>query len=411
MLSLLLLSRGLSVGAGTPDVHPKITWQKCTKAGCTPQSGGIVIDSEWREAVDDSGKSCYKDNRFDTTVCANEAECTAKCKLQGFTYSKASVSTSGSSVRLGFLNPDKSIGSRVYLFDETAGTYVNFKVLNKEFTFDIDTSAVPCAVNGALYFSEMDPDGGLGRFPDNKAGAKYGTGYCDAQCPRDGKFIAGRANFERKYGSCCFEWDIWEGNVGGEQMAAHPCSSLVNTPSWTCTSQCGQCDTAGCAWNPYKIESNIGGQHVFYGPGKKVDPSKKFTVVTQFHTTDKSDLGSLKEVRRLYVQGGKVIANNVKTQNGVPFDSIGDDFCAKGSSGDASYVTTYGGDRAFTASFRRGAVLAMSIWTDGSMSWLDAGDAGTCSGSVGGKDALIARYPNAYVEYSNIKFGDIDTTY
>ena len=28
----------------------------------------------------------------------------------------------------------------------------------------------------------------------NAAGAKYGTGYCDAQCPQDIKFIDGVAN-------------------------------------------------------------------------------------------------------------------------------------------------------------------------------------------------------------------------
>jgi cellulose 1,4-beta-cellobiosidase len=369
-----------------------------------------VIDSEWRDAVDDQGRSCYHDGRFNQDVCTTEADCTSKCKLQGFDYAKASVSTTGSSVRLGFLNPDKSIGSRIYLFDETAGTYVNFKMLNKEITFDIDTSQVPCAVNGALYFSEMDADGGMARFPDNKAGAKYGTGYCDAQCPRDGKFVGGKANLNRKYGSCCFEWDIWEGNVGGEQMAAHPCRSTVNTPAYVCTTDCSQCDTAGCAWNPYKIESNIGGQHVYYGTGKKVDPSKKFTVVTQFITKDGTDSGSLKEVRRLYVVGGKVVPNNVKIQSGTPFDSIGNDFCQNGSSGDSAYATTFSGDAGFSSSFKRGAVLAMSIWTDGAMSWLDQGDAGTCGASPG-KDALVSRYPNAYVEYSNIRYGDLDTTY
>lgn len=38
----------------------------------------------------------------------------------------------------------------------------------------------------------MDADGGLAKYPTNKAGAKLGTGYCDAQCPRDLKFIAGK---------------------------------------------------------------------------------------------------------------------------------------------------------------------------------------------------------------------------
>ena len=38
----------------------------------------------------------------------------------------------------------------------------------------------------------MDADGGMSRFPGNKAGAKYGTGYCDAQCPHSVMFIMER---------------------------------------------------------------------------------------------------------------------------------------------------------------------------------------------------------------------------
>jgi hypothetical protein len=52
-------------------------------------------------------------------------------------------------------------------------------------------SNLPCGLNGALYFISMDQDGGKSRFPNNKAGAKFGTGYCDAQCPKDIKFING----------------------------------------------------------------------------------------------------------------------------------------------------------------------------------------------------------------------------
>jgi hypothetical protein len=40
--------------------------------------------------------------------------------------------------------PGCSVGSRVYLFDETAGNYVSFKMVNKEFTFNIDTSVIFC---------------------------------------------------------------------------------------------------------------------------------------------------------------------------------------------------------------------------------------------------------------------------
>jgi cellulose 1,4-beta-cellobiosidase len=69
--------------------------------------------------------------------------------------------------------------------------YEMFNLLNQEFTFDVDVSQLPCGLNGALYFSEMEADGGMSKFPTNKAGAKYGTGYCDSQCPRDIKFIDG----------------------------------------------------------------------------------------------------------------------------------------------------------------------------------------------------------------------------
>ena len=75
--------------------------------------------------------------------------------------------------------------------DTSDNKYEMFKLKNQEFTFDIDMSKLPCGLNGALYFVEMDSDGGLSRFSGNKAGAKYGTGYCDTQCPHDIKFING----------------------------------------------------------------------------------------------------------------------------------------------------------------------------------------------------------------------------
>ena len=52
-----------------------------------------------------------------------------------------------------------------------------FNLLNQEFTFTVDLSTLPCGLNGAVYFSEMETDGGMGKNSGNKAGAKYGTGY------------------------------------------------------------------------------------------------------------------------------------------------------------------------------------------------------------------------------------------
>jgi cellulose 1,4-beta-cellobiosidase len=34
--------------------------------------------------------------------------------------------------------------------------YEMFKLKNKEFTIDVDVSSLPCGLNGALYFVEMD---------------------------------------------------------------------------------------------------------------------------------------------------------------------------------------------------------------------------------------------------------------
>ena len=45
---------------------------------------------------------------------------------------------------------------------------------------DINVSELYCGMNGAMYFVEMDEYGGKG-LGHNQAGAKYGTGYCDAQ--------------------------------------------------------------------------------------------------------------------------------------------------------------------------------------------------------------------------------------
>ena len=66
--------------------------------------------------------------------------------------------------------------------------YMMFQLKNQEFSFEVDVSNLPCGLNGALYFVNMEKDGGMASGVNNKAGAKYGTGYCDAQCPHDIKF-------------------------------------------------------------------------------------------------------------------------------------------------------------------------------------------------------------------------------
>ena len=70
-----------------------------------------------------------------------------------------------------------------------------FQLLNKELSFDIETSAIGCGMNFALYFISMEADGG--KASAGFSGAQYGTGYCDAQ---------GQGR------EACPEFDIWEAN-------------------------------------------------------------------------------------------------------------------------------------------------------------------------------------------------------
>merc|ERR1711904_408759 len=80
---------------------------------------------------------------------------------------------------------------RTYLMKDDYAYHL-FQLKNKEFTYTVDDSQLDCGLNGALYFVQMEADGGAGKY--GNAGAKYGLGYCDAQCPSDLKFINGEAN-------------------------------------------------------------------------------------------------------------------------------------------------------------------------------------------------------------------------
>ena len=116
---------------------------------------------------------------------------------------------------------------------EDEKTYKQWFLKNKEFPFTVDLSQTGCGLNAVLYFAEMDKTSQLGE-GSNAAGAALGTGYCDAQCPHDLKWINGEANLlnwepdddkddtgKGKYGTCCYELDIWEANVFAQQTTPH----------------------------------------------------------------------------------------------------------------------------------------------------------------------------------------------
>ncbi|KAG8749874.1 hypothetical protein FRC11_010951 [Ceratobasidium sp. 423] len=297
--------------------------------------------------------------------------------------------------------------------------YEMFKLKNQEFTFDVDVSNLPCGLNGALYFSEMSADGGKSKYANNKAGAKYGTGYCDAQCPRDIKFINGEANVagwtgsttdpnsgKGDYGTCCNEMDIWEANSIANAYTPHSCTVTGQT---RCSgTQCSEyCDQPGCDWNPLRM-----GDKNLYGPGKTVDTAKKMTV----------------HYRRQHRYRQTRRDAPVSTIAGLTeFDSITDDFCAaqKTVFEDTNVYGQKGGMTTMDKSFQAGVVLVMSIWDDHAahMLWLDSNyppdrDAskpgvarGTCATTSGDPKDVEAQSPNSSVTFSNIRFGDIGSTY
>ena len=193
--TLAAMALGQQVGTNTAEVHPDLPSQQCTASGgCVTQNTKVVLDSNWRWLHTTSGyTNCYTGNEWDASLCPDGATCAANCALDGADYSSTyGITSSGDALTLKFVT-GSNVGSRVYLMSDDS-TYQVFKLLNQEFTFDVDMSQLPCGLNGALYPSQLDADGGIAKFPNNKAGAKYGTGYCDSQCPRDIKFINGEVS-------------------------------------------------------------------------------------------------------------------------------------------------------------------------------------------------------------------------
>ncbi|THZ93866.1 hypothetical protein D6C82_08626 [Aureobasidium pullulans] len=442
LAAILALGHGVlgqQAGTSTAENHPPMSYQRCTTGGtCTTVNTNIVLDANWRWLHSTSGyTNCYTGNTFDASLCPNNVACAANCALDGADYTGTyGIQASGNSVSLK-LKQGNNIGSRVYLIN--GDKYELFKLKNQEFTFDVDVSGLGCGINGALYFVKMDADGGLAKYPTNKAGAKLGTGYCDAQCPRDLKFIAGKANVEGwkpsngdansgegNTGSCCAEMDIWEANSISTALTPHACSTNGPcTGNTTCGSgesrYDGYCDKDGCDLNPYRF-----GAPNFFGPGKTVDSKSKVTVVTQFLTDNNTPTGTLTAIRRIYVQNGKVIQQADTNIPGITkTDQITDKFCKeqKKVTGDPDEFSEKGGLAAFGKDLDAGMALVFSVWDDhtANMLWLDStypvgsnkvGAArGTCATTSGKPSDVESQQANAAVTFSNVKFGALNSTY
>lgn len=224
--------------------------------------------------------------------------------------------------------------------------------------------------------------------------------------------------------------DIWEANSISTALTPHPCDTAGQTMcesdacggTYSSDRYGGTCDPDGCDFNPYRM-----GNTSFFGPGMDVDTDSKVTVVTQFITDDGTDSGTLSEIKRIYVQNGKVIANSASDISGVSGNSITTDFCTaqKTAFGDEDIFTQHGGMSGMSEGLAQGMVLVMSLWDDhySDMLWLDSAypttaDAsdpgvtrGSCSTSSGAPSDIESSAASSNVVFSSIKFGPIGSTY
>ena len=224
--------------------------------------------------------------------------------------------------------------------------------------------------------------------------------------------------------------DIWEANNDAAAFTPHPCS--VDGQTECSGTDCGDdderyagvCDKDGCDFSSFRL-----GDKEFLGPGKVVDTTKKITVVTQFLTNNNQSSGDLVEIRRLYVQNGRVIQNSKVNLPGMDdYDSITDQFCIdkKVLFKDQNSFNRLGGMKKMGEAFKNGGmVFVMSLWDDhfAHMLWLDSDypldrdpsepgvSRGTCPTDSGVPADVEAQHPDATVHFSNIKWGPIGSTF
>lgn len=158
--------------------------------------------------------------------------------------------------------------------------------------------------------------------------------------------------------------------------------------------------------------------------------TKKLTIVTRFITGDGTDNGNLVEIKRYYIQDGKVYPNAISVIPGLSpapeYNSIENNYCdnQKAVFGEMNHFQAQGGLQGVGESLKRGVVLSFSIlddwerhlqWLDGKwpVDWDPAAPGvarGPCDASSGDPEYTRLNTPNSGVRISNIKFGPIGTT-
>jgi cellulose 1,4-beta-cellobiosidase len=139
-----------------------------------------------------------------------------------------------------------------------------------------------------------------------------------------------------------------------ENNAYHVCETDGCGGTYSADRFAGDCDANGCDYNPYR-----NGVTDFYGKGKTVDTSKKFTVVTQFAQNN---------LTQFFVQDGVQIDIPAPAFDGFPDESsITPEYCEDEVTvfGDRDRFSEVGGfSKVNSALTSNPMVLVMSIWDD-----------------------------------------------
>eukprot|EP00419_Tripos_fusus_P009260 CAMPEP_0172663834 /NCGR_PEP_ID=MMETSP1074-20121228/6189_1 /TAXON_ID=2916 /ORGANISM="Ceratium fusus, Strain PA161109" /LENGTH=584 /DNA_ID=CAMNT_0013479891 /DNA_START=157 /DNA_END=1911 /DNA_ORIENTATION=+ len=408
------------------EEHPPLKLLTCTKGGdCTGELRHVTLDANWRFVH--GGKKrrrCFQKGHWNKFLCPDPAKCARTCLIEGVDrggyeslYGVTPTPHGGIRMRHMARGTNTPHGSmRLYVMED-ATSYKVFKLKNREFAFEVDSSRLPCGLRGSVYFVGMRPDGH--QVGGNSAGARLGTGYCDAHCPRDLQFVGGEANMldwdldanMGRYGHCCSELRLWRANAQEADLSMHPCSvhsaarceggACANATSW------GLCEGEGGCKLPAEGRS---GDDLF-GDGGLVDTTRPFTVVTRFLTEDGSDNGHLSAIQRLFVQDGRVIGGQGADQLSAS-PVVTEAYCkdqVAAATGQSGRARSWNGRRLQTLgeALDRGMVMVLALEDESGLP--KRGAIGPCPVDSG-DPAARAAYPESTVSYWGFRHGPLGST-
>jgi cellulose 1,4-beta-cellobiosidase len=328
------------------EKHPPFTWHSCHGKECHQKYGAVVLDATLRQI--DCCHGSFNINDLQRTACKkkNKTTCPVDCCIEGADYQAHGISTDDTSLTLdlGASDPDtpKDLVRVLTLKDDERYLQPHLiRADDSEYTFDLEIRNVPPGYKARVSLHWMWGNGGKGKEKGDKAGARYGTGYCDATCDQGQRFVHGKANYDGwvpsehdptlgkgPLGACCAHFVLWEGNTESTDFGFSPCSPTW--PHWCKTEKCRQkCFAPGCTWIPH------GNRHKpFYGPGptNTIDSTRKFSVVNQWFSQQTPLVAAILKTRAMYfIQDGKLFRSPPSDYrpNGKEFFTMNKQYCQK----------------------------------------------------------------------------------